>query len=287
VQEAITRLHDAFSERIADGLKNLFQVKHLYQNVTIEFADLGRTAFSETDNPTFVKNALYNIAPKFPGLWFPFEATKSGPELQHKYPIFFSTPDVKLFCENCERIEAFNSISTEDFLRREAQNDKGFSSKRGIVQVFVFSFLCQACKMVPEVFIVRRENFKLVLSGRAPIEHIQTPTVIPKHIKRFYSGAIVAYQSGQTLAGIFLLRTLIEQWAQSVAAKKDLQADEAIESYLATLPADFKDRFPSLRILYSDLSLDIHTATGSAELFEKARNQIDEHFEARRLFKLG
>ncbi len=137
------------------------------------------------------------------------------------------------------------------------------------------------------MFIVRRENFKLTLSGRAPIEHIEIPRTIPKNIQRFYSGAIVAYQSGQTLAGIFLLRTLIEQWAKSVATEKDLQADEAIDSYLITLPDDFKGRFPSLRVLYGELSLDIHTATGSAELFEKARNQIDEHFEARRLFKIG
>jgi hypothetical protein len=36
-------------------------------------------------------------------------------------------------------------------------------------------------------------------------------------VKHFYRGAVVAHQSGQTLAGIFLLRTIIEQWARLAA----------------------------------------------------------------------
>jgi hypothetical protein len=286
--EAITALNQTISENIAVGLKNLFETKHLYQNIKIELDQLMKAESPPGTNSLakFLEMAIHIVRPKITGPWFPIRAVESIPELQAKSPISFSTPDVKMFCENCDRIEAFNSIFTEDFLYRGAKDYTGFTTKRGIVQIFIFSFLCQACKIVPEVFIVRRENFKLVLSGRAPIEHIPVPNVIPKHIQHFYSGAILAYQSGQTLAGIFLLRTLIEQWAISKATKKDLQADQAIDSYMATLPEDFKTRFPSLRMLYGELSIDIHTATGSAELFEKARNQIDEHFEARRLFKI-
>jgi hypothetical protein len=220
------------------------------------------------------------------GLWWPVKDSDYDIHAVRMGQLFFRTPDVKLFCETCRRVEPFNSIFTADFLELGAKKVGGFKTKRGVVQIFVFSFLCQGCKIVPEVFIVRREDLKLILCGRAPIEHIEVPNVIPKQIKRFYSGAIVAHQSGQTLAGIFLLRTLIEQWAQSAAANKELPADKIIDLYLSTLPDDFKNRFPSLRTLYSELSFDIHTATGSAELFEKACNQIVEHFEARRLFKL-
>ena len=287
VHEAIDVLHNVISEKIAQGLKDLLQIKHLYQSVKIEL-DLSQAASPPgTDSlARFMEMALPHVIPKISGPWFPIRTVQSNPDLQAKGPISFSTPDVKLFFQICDRVEAFNSLLTEDFLYCGAKSYEGFTSKRGIVQIFVFSFLCQACKIVPEVFIVRRENSKLVLCGCAPIEHIQVPTVIPKDIRRFYSGAIVAYQSGQTLAGIFLLRALIEQWAKSVATKKDLQADEAIDSYLVTLPTDFKDRFPSFRVLYGELSLDIHAATGSAGLFGKACNQIDEHFEARRLFKI-
>jgi hypothetical protein len=50
------------------------------------------------------------------------------------------------------------------------------------------------------------------LSGRAPIEHVLVPNVIPKNAAGFFKDALIAYQSGQTLAALFLLRTLIEQW---------------------------------------------------------------------------
>jgi hypothetical protein len=218
---------------------------------------------------------------------FPSELASTEQKLSKTNAFFFDTPDVKLYCTKCGRLEAFNAVSTEEFLRRGAGSRDNFSTNQGIVQVFVMSFLCQSCKGVPEVFTIRREGAKLVLCGRAPIEHIEVPTVIPKQVRPLFSGAIVAHQSGQTLAGIFLLRTLIEQWAQSAAPSKGIQADEAIDSYLTTLPEDFKGRFPSLRALYGELSADIHCATGSSELFEKARNQILEHFDARRLYKLG
>jgi hypothetical protein len=115
---------------------------------------------------------------------------------------------------------------------------------------------------------------------------VEQPRFIPKAIARFYSGAVVAHQSGQTLAGVFLFRVLIEQWVQSQSEKKGLKVDQALDNYIIGLPKDFKERFPSFRSLYEELSADIHSATGSAELFEKAGKQIIEHFDARRLFKL-
>jgi len=56
---------------------------------------------------------------------------------------------------------------------------------------------------------------------------------------------------------------------------------------MAALPEDFKTRFPSMRTLYGDLSVDIHGASGSPALFERALVEIVQHFEARRLFKLA
>jgi hypothetical protein len=55
---------------------------------------------------------------------------------------------------------------------------------------------------------------------------------------------------------------------------------------MESLPKDFKAHFPSLRALYGDLSIDIHQAKGSPGLFERAKETIVEHFDARRLFRL-
>lgn len=285
VADAILTLYGTFSEKVTADLKNLFQTKHLYQSVRIDLNNFTNIVLGDDTGKGFTQAAVEGVLTSYLGQpWVPKGAIAPAPALSNN--LWFVTPDVKLYCKICKRTEAFNPIFTEDFLMYGGRTKEGFQTKHGLIQVFVFSFLCQACKTVPEVFIVRREDLKLTLCGRAPIEHTEVPSTIPKNIKHFYSGAIVAYQSGQALAGIFLLRTLIEQWAKSKTERKDLQADQAIDSYLDTLPTDFKERFPSLRVLYGELSFDIHSAKGSPELFEKARNQIDEHFDARRLFKL-
>jgi hypothetical protein len=134
--------------------------------------------------------------------------------------------------------------------------------------------------------LVRRQGLKLTHSGRAPIEHVDVPRVIPNPVKGYYSDAVVAHQSSQTLAGIFLLRTVIEQWARSVVPDAPPDAEKLLDAYMSPLPEDFKRRFASFRKLYADLSEDMHAARGDAGLFERVLGEIEEHFEARRLFRL-
>lgn len=282
--------HPAFEARVTATLKSLLETKHLYQSLAVEWADLLDARLSkidlrlrETVKIQFLKLIQSNWIPLDNANPLPVSKASMAPQGP---TIQFRTPDVKLFCTVCERREAFNSISSADFLQRPSVPAL-FTVRRDTIQVFTLSFLCQSCKGAPEVFLVRRTGLKLTNSGRSPIEYVEVPAAIPKQIQRFYSDAIVAYQSGQVLAGVFLLRTLIEQWARSVVRQPGLQADEVLDGYMETLPADFKDRFPSMRSLYGDLSEDLHAATGSPELFEKARSDIVEHFEARRLFKLS
>jgi len=119
------------------------------------------------------------------------------------------------------------------------------------------------------------------------MERLEVPSIIPKIVQSFYAGAVLAYQSGQHLPGNFMLRTLIEQWARGAADQTSaVQADRILDSYMASLPDDFRGRFPSLRTLYGELSADIHGAIGSEELFKRAQEEIIEHFSARKLFKL-
>jgi hypothetical protein len=193
---------------------------------------------------------------------------------------------VKLFCDKCNRIEAFNPIAAQDFLTHFRYGVVTNRIPDVKTQVFVLSYECQSCKSPPEVFLVRRFGLKLTLSGRAPIEHVEVPSDIPREVQKFYAGAIVAHQSGQTLAGLFLLRTLIEQWARLKISDQETQADKVLEKYMATLPPDFRQRFASIKEIYGDISADIHMAIGSEELFDKKIKDITEHFEACKLFKL-
>ena len=285
---------------LAEALVKLFQDKHLYQNVAIDMEGYNKAEMGISPP------AQIQVAQQFHDMWHPEQlVTGSG--------FNFRTPDVKLFCKRCNRVEAFNHIDTNEICGVSAKSSS--SRIQATTQTFSSSFLCQSCKIVPEVFLFRREGLKLTLCGRSPMEHVDVPDYIPKSVQSFYSGGIIAHQSGQTLAGNFLLRCLIEQWVISRVAKpvspeaepaasspqpvsaasaagaagsspKNMQADEAIESYMATLPGDFKARFPSIRELYGKLSIDIHTAAGKSDLFQEALNKLQEHFEARRLFKL-
>jgi hypothetical protein len=135
---------------------------------------------------------------------------------------------------------------------------------------------------------------KLQLCGRSIIENLPTPKVLPKSVAKFYSDAHIAHNAGQTLAGLFLLRTFVEQFWNGLAERRILivpnegsrvYPDRLGAAYNAILPDDFKDRFPSLSKIYEDISERLHNATADADFFEKAVNDIVEHFEARRLWK--
>jgi hypothetical protein len=109
---------------------------------------------------------------------------------------------------------------------------------------------------------------------------------VPKAVRKFYSDAVVAFQSGQVLAANFLLRVLIEQWALYIIPQNMGAADKNLDAYVATLPDDFRRRFPTLREQYSKLSVDIHNATGSPELFQASQEDLLRHYDARRLWRL-
>jgi len=282
--EAFQAWQTEFERRLANGVKELLEKRHLYQSVAI---DMGDTL--EMLKPRLhIAGDEYRLTTEVSTLrrsnWVAVDPANPKAMAAGERPMLFKIPDVKLFCESCDRTEAFNLVSAEGFLERGDRDGTVFGST--VVQVFAVSFLCQSCKRIPEVFLIRRGGEKLTLCGRAPMEVAHVPRVIPKGLHRFYGGAVIGHQSGQTLAGVFMLRTVIEQWARSQVKDPPNQADQLMDAYMATLPPDFNQRFPSMRTLYGDLSIDVHSATGSAELFERAAGAIIEHFEARRLFKL-
>jgi len=165
-------------------------------------------------------------------------------------------------------------------------------------ELFLFPYQCQQCKTAPIFYLVRRKGLKLTLCGRDPIEALDLPSFLPKEQRKHFSSAVIAHNAGQTLAAIFLLRTFIEQFWISLdlcAKSKDrttgaevlrTTGDELGAAYSKTLPDALRSQFPSLSDLYGRLSVAMHTADPDVELFETAKIQIIEHFDARRLFKL-
>ncbi|MBE9572551.1 MAG: hypothetical protein IMF11_18150 [Proteobacteria bacterium] len=284
----------SLSENITSTLRELLETKHLYQNQSI-----GMTceAYTQKAFLSIVKAGVQSktieekVSKLYKGSWHAWQPSEewkgpAPPQAGHD-TLIFRVPHVKLFCHRCDRVEPFNYILGQDVLETyEAPMGANLAKRQSTTQIFVLSFLCQSCKAIPEVFLVRREANKLTLSGRSPFEEVEVPHFIPKTVARFFSGAIVAHQSGETLAGLFLFRVLIEQWVQPRAKEKGLKTDQFLNEYMGSLDTEFKETMPSLTSEYEKLSDDIHNAIGSTELFEETRQQIIKHFDARRLFGL-
>jgi len=294
-------MESEFSNAIATGFKELLEQKHLYQNLTISFPpfdliykNITRIANIEKIQPNATKECqlIYDSAIEFE--WRVPSQTAAGrrlPFYDGNAPdrtiavIEFTPPTIKIFCSVCESLQPYNFIHGLDV----SKDFRGINLLESPidVQIFLLAYECQSCKSFPEVFMVRREKMKLIQSGRTPMEQVEIPKFIPKAQRKFFSDAIVAFNSGQILAGKFLLRTFIEQYIRDFTKDKTSQnMDELFEKYGVNLPDDFKQRFPSLAKIYSQLSIDIHGADSTSNSFIQVQKDIEKHFEAKRLFEI-
>jgi hypothetical protein len=133
--------------------------------------------------------------------------------------------------------------------------------------------------------MVTRDGLKLTLTGRSVIERVEIPRYIPKQHGKHYSGAIVAHECGQTLAGMFLLRTLVEQHMRAATGSTTLRGDDLADEYNKTLPPALRESAPSLKEQYGKLSDALHEARADDALFESTRKQIEGHFEMKSVFE--
>jgi hypothetical protein len=300
-------VRDTLGRKISEALQELLSKKHLYQSINVDTAFLDQVAVARHKEAQ-IKAATPHLGgggpPYVPPLdgfrgvldlfvqaaWFPSGARplvdtgmdilyQNDPRVQ-KYLL----PAVKLTCNRCGERGPFNPVGAlVENARRASDN-----------QWVYLSYECQNCKGEPIRFLIRRKETKLTLSGRDPFETIELPSFVPKQHADSLRNALIANHAGQTLAGVFLMRVFIEQFWKSlpevIAAVKHKArptGDELGEAYKAILPAPFKERFPTLAETYGALSEDMHSARGSAVVFEKSYAQIIEHFDARRLlFKL-
>lgn len=287
--DAILELKTAFAKGVADALRELLEHKHLYQSVQVKLGTITRFEIANKAPKERASSVLEQGTALQNGPWVIFGSQSvdySGRGMPAGVKIVetlqVAAPNLKLYCAAapCQRVEPFHATECIDILSREREEAQPTR------QILALRYVCQSCQGEPTVFLVRREGLKLTLAGRSPIEHVDVPRVIPRQIEHFYSGAVVAHQCGQTLAGNFLLRTLVEQWVRSFPDAADMRADAALEWYYNYLPDDFRQRFPSLREIYEKLSADVHAAQGDASVFTDAAARIVKHFDAWRLFEL-
>jgi len=266
----------SFTEEITRGFRDLLEKKHLYQSITLVPPP------QPTDKQDLSNAKLIQALTLAKGTWRPIFPVY-GPEPEAFLGVRFQVPHAEMFCAKCDRRQPFNP----DTLSEPSAGNSSYTLRRtsqGLLQIFSIAYICQGCKTNPEVVLIRREGYKLTLCGRAPMESFVTPKSIPKIVDKYFSGAVIAFQSGQILSALFMLRTCIEQWVYS--RYPACKADEALTLYMESLPDDFKSRFPSFSKIYTDLSGAMHAANDDEKIFNQAVNEIEEHFDARRLYKL-
>jgi hypothetical protein len=287
------------------ALKVLLSEKHLYQTLEVNLGFMDAAAkqveqerrgvpttyqgMQRVSPPNKAEEILANAKLTVAQAWTPYIRVAEGkPDMVTTVgnagsPIQFALPTINTFCDQCGTAWPFNAVSKGALcLIRDAQS-----------AWFYLGYECQQCKGFGVRFLVRRQGFKLRLVGRDPIEVLPTPVVLPRIVSKYYSDAQIAHHAGQTLAGLFLLRTFVEQYWRTLQPVKDLisaipraTGDEQGDAYQKTLPDDFKARFPSLKDIYSQLSAAMHEANADGDLFRDSSARVVKHFEARKLFDL-
>jgi hypothetical protein len=238
-----TQIFDVrLAENVSTALRVLLESKHLYQSERVEVSTLIAELACGVEDQLAI---LRDFADR-PWIVLAGYADYSGRRMpplppDHELPpLRIEPPIVRLYCRNCDRTEPFH-VSTAQEIGKSLSIARRTSP--GILpQNYELSYICQACRGTPEVFLVRREGDKLSLCGRSPIKHVDVPKVVPKGVKNFYSNAVVAFQSGQVLAANFLLRVVIEQWVLQSIPQIMETADKNLETYVNTLPEDFRSR---------------------------------------------
>lgn len=257
---------------IVAALKTLLETRHLYQSVRVDpklfhNGDPGRSdewVYIQSESEQIFKKPWRFVGPDLPPPG-PYDAARVGAQLL----------DFRAVCGRCKKSEPFNVVTITELANPKVASE----------QTYAVDAECQACKRKPETFLVARSGDRLTLCGRAPMEYIDVAKYFPEPIAKYVRDAVIAFNCGQTLAAIFFLRVAIEQWVRTYGATAE-KADECIDWYMQQLPSDFKERYPSLRDVYSTLSEAIHRANASEPIYKQALQDIDRHFDARRLMRL-
>jgi hypothetical protein len=282
------------SKKAAEELKALLETRHLYQKIDI---DPGKVAKALHNQIVIIHQKSFGewLSNELPGKRFALEPhfsilAKLAGQSTAGVPLIL--PHVSIFCKNCERREAFAPIWHSELISEiRTSISSGLSKPIALdedFQIFSLVYQCQRCLGTPESFLVRREGWTLSLQGRSPMERVEVPSYIPRIESKFYRDAVIAFNSGKTLAGLFYLRTFIEQFGRRITGiAGKATGDEIFDVYYKTLSLKLADQMPSLREWYDKLSDPIHSAREDTALFESARVEIERHFDFRRIYKIN
>jgi hypothetical protein len=268
-------LHQACIKSIQDAFGDLLNNRHLYQHVDIDTEAIKKRIVKGSPVVFIPRGGLEMIEEAD---WFIIGSSGMPTKLRSQQ-LTVNLPVISAYCDPCRGRFPANQSPSEKSPPTMIRLNQAY-------QVFSIPLVCQNCRDGAVTFVVARARNRLTLAGRFPIERIEIPAHFPRSVRGYYSDARLAFNSDQVLPGLFMLRTLIEQFMRAKVGSTFSRGDDLSKAYKDTLPDDFKARFPTLADSYDSLSDALHSAKADPELFKTQLARIDEHFDARRLHKL-
>jgi hypothetical protein len=253
-----TIMEPLIAKLISAGLKELLETKHLYQNYCFPIPIFDEILLKVPKHFNLDKSQIQDCQKLCTSIgqveWRIYNQDKAssfysvlGMIQNSLIPIIEFLPStIIIFCPYCDRSQPFNFLYGFD-IYQEFKSDIAVETPIEL-QNFLLCFECQGCKKSPDIFLVHREKLKLIVSGRTPMEEIEILNYFPKEHRKYFSDAINAFNSGQVLAGKFLLRTFIEQYIRDLTNEHETQNIELLfDKYAENLISSFKESFPSLK----------------------------------------
>ena len=174
------------------------------------------------------------------------------------------------------------------FIPLVSSSDSGFDSpyprqgNTGTEQIFVPIYRCEMCRETIYTILVRRGGLRLHLCGFAPRREPSASKPAPEFLVPILSDADQAVAEGDTYAGFYHLRTMLEHYLKTrlgIAISQQIRRDELIAKHYKMLSPAVAGMLPSVTVAWERLSYWLHTRTGEAEDYQTQRDAICKHIE--------
>jgi hypothetical protein len=223
-----TNFEIGFRIAVRNALQTLLSEKHLYQRIKVDasfieggaksyLASVARRDFTGgkvrlnsggASNQNSPADRLKEAGQPGRDLlyifnWFPI-AHHTSPIQLGEIDIEVVLPTIMTYCDACKGRWPFKAVEG----LCHTQTDPQFISR----QYFTFGYECQKCSGAPVRYLVHRQGDVMTNVGRHPFEKVVVPPQIPRSGEKHFSAALIAFQTGQFLPAIFMLRVFIEQF---------------------------------------------------------------------------
>jgi hypothetical protein len=200
--------------------------------------------------------------------------------------LMFYLPPIRLHCPGrCKNSSTFIALASS--------NDLGFdspypskTSNGETEQVYIPIYRCEMCRGTIYTILIRRTGLRLHLCGVAPRRELPAPEFVPEQIVPILNDAEQAVAEGDTYAGFYHLRTMLEHYLKArmgIPIEQKIRGDELIAKHYKTLSQPAGAMLPSLTVTWEKLSEWLHTRTGEVPDYQKERTSICKHIEGLRV----